>query len=824
MKRILKKFIAVLLVIATILIVTTAVVSAATSVSNVGYQLYLADDLLWDLTARLFITGDYICPYRKLVQDRRNNTGFLATVAAWEIATFDLSDIIKYNDKSIAYYEAILFDIFCDSQKTEQGIDNADQIYKSINHEIAKSLVKLDSTILKQSVEELKADPELYKSFVSELEGLECLSDTFEFLGDFITILEVGTNVIDVIDKCAKIQTALVVYTEAGEILDDIASRTSDISLAMACQRFKLLFEKVIDEADLVAMFGVEDSLYVAMDKLVEDLWGMVLDVLTGCGFAVTIGQEMGKLASNMLFSTDALVESFYSMNALYEFEDCIRACVRSYENAYKSSRTYQNALIYNQAFMMLAKTQAEGAEYALKFLDITYEKGIVNECYYAAKEKNMLWMMGLLGAFMDTAHCEYDVAKTTIQGSLDDTNTFIEQRVTESYNDYVQYFKSEYQNSVGQTIVLEVEPLPATEEEMTLCHNDLVTVSELYSNRTFSSATTLTEDVDVYGDAYISADLDLNGHTLNVAGNVYHTNGKITVNNGTLNIVGDYRHQNETVNNIGEIEYSYAGGYLKMTNTNDKVTIGGSFITRSGSSHTLYAGVLTVCGDIYDWNCDIMASDTHRTVLGGSEKQTIYFDNSSSYFNILEATNSNIEFTGYFGANSLGSDITVTSNDAAGYISDLNGKTFTVNGDVTVHGGMNLNGGAMTVNGTVHHTNGKITVNNGTLNITDDYCHQIETVNNIGEAEYTNASGYMIMANANDKVNVGGSFITRAGSSHTLYAGVLTVCGDIYDWTYDIMASDTHRTVLGGTEKQTIYFDDSSSHFNILEATNNQY
>ena len=103
----------------------------------------------------------------------------------------------------------------------------------------------------------------------------------------------------------------------------------------------------------------------------------------------------------------------------------------------------------------------------------------------------------------------------------------------------------------------------------------------------------------------------------------------------------------------------------------------------------------------------------------------------------------------------------------------------------------------------------------------------QKETINSDGEMEYFPVYARLVMDNENDTVNVGGNFITRSNyylsySSnipHLLSTGTLSIGGDIYDWDYDIQASDTHKIVLNGTEKQTVYFDKSYS-FNILELT----
>ena len=200
--------------------------------------------------------------------------------------------------------------------------------------------------------------------------------------------------------------------------------------------------------------------------------------------------------------------------------------------------------------------------------------------------------------------------------------------------------------------------------------------------------------------------------------GDLIQTSGELTINGGMLNVYGDYRLQKETINANGEIKYSFAYAQLVMKNNEDVVNIAGSFISRSDYTHTLTAGTMKIGGDIYDWGADIRASSsgTHKVILNGTGKQTVYFSSSSSSFTVLEATNTDIECTGYFSAKSLGSDITFTSNGATINKLDLNGNTLTINGDVETSS-IDINGGVMTVNGTLRQTYDEMSINKGVLN-----------------------------------------------------------------------------------------------------------
>ncbi len=168
-----------------------------------------------------------------------------------------------------------------------------------------------------------------------------------------------------------------------------------------------------------------------------------------------------------------------------------------------------------------------------------------------------------------------------------------------------------------------------------------------------------LFEDIEITGDLISDGDFDLDGHTLTIKGNYCPTDGVMKLNNGTLHITGDYRIETVTTNNVGEKSIGGSSAEIRMMNDGDKIIVDGDFVTRSyGYCSTregyncFYAGAMTIGGDFYQYysNCsDNFAADskgTHKVVLIGSDEKTIHFDSQSSYFNILELTQSKSNYT----------------------------------------------------------------------------------------------------------------------------------------------------------------------------------
>lgn len=156
-----------------------------------------------------------------------------------------------------------------------------------------------------------------------------------------------------------------------------------------------------------------------------------------------------------------------------------------------------------------------------------------------------------------------------------------------------------------------------------------------------------LNEDETINGDLYIKGStLNLSGKSLTVKGKVVQSNGLVHINGGKLFITGDYRMQTENVNGT----YGDSFGQLRMTNTADYVQVGGGFVTQTSASHNglLTAGVLEVRGNFtqllngwwYASPNNYLATGTHKTILSGTNLQTISFTNPGpSKFNILGIT-----------------------------------------------------------------------------------------------------------------------------------------------------------------------------------------
>ena len=200
--------------------------------------------------------------------------------------------------------------------------------------------------------------------------------------------------------------------------------------------------------------------------------------------------------------------------------------------------------------------------------------------------------------------------------------------------------------------------------------------------------------------------------------------------------------------------------------------------------------------------------------IFSGAQKQTITFESDKSYFNIVEINNTSAE--GVVVSDSFNhSELYIQRGNLT--LSDGSMVGEKLNADKIVSdlylgaGEYDLNGHTLTVTGDLIQSGGIMKINGGTLNIGGDYRIQTKHITE-NETEYTNSTGYLVMTDENDRVNISGDFITGSVNSHEekLTDGIMAVGGDfILDSCNSkaFAASDNHKVILNGHSDQTVNF-----------------
>ena len=326
-----------------------------------------------------------------------------------------------------------------------------------------------------------------------------------------------------------------------------------------------------------------------------------------------------------------------------------------------------------------------------------------------------------------------------------------------------------------------------------------------------------------------------------------------IEFNEGYLHVTGDCKLGSNNV--LGSISMTHNTDYLLV---DGDFTIGyyynSGYNSSSNGRYTLNAGTVELKGDFIqngtrnssgfssDWPSSYYESGTHKTIFSGEKTQTISFARYSGGFNqfanlILE--NTDICFATPIYQLTLCEDTTITNSQALSVYTtlDLNGYTLTTAGDVTADS-LRTNGGNLSVGSTVNTAT--VNISGNASKITGSLTATGTVTFNEGKLEVTGdcklgsggKSGRLSMTHDADYLLVDGNFTIgyEVGSaSSTLTAGTVEVKGDFtQNYSYNSSTyyeTNTHKTILSGTETQKVSFAYYKSRYNqfanlILENT----
>ena len=350
-------------------------------------------------------------------------------------------------------------------------------------------------------------------------------------------------------------------------------------------------------------------------------------------------------------------------------------------------------------------------------------------------------------------------------------------------------------------------------------------------SKTIWSDPVTLTEDQTINGDLYIDMDtlneVDLNGHTLTVNGDVIQTGGAMRINSGTLNANADYilsnkRHYDEKLNAF----IDDSTGDICIENTNDVVNIAGNFITYSNSPRWGYhyndheytvncfqKGVMTIKGNLYQYSVEsdgdgskknFQPSDDFNLIFDGCGVHEMHFDSKESYpAGLKEINGATVKFTGVLCGFKLMNDIIVS-------------------GDMQLeYGYMKLNEKTLTINGDLKHIGGTMYIDSGVLNVNGSYYLGNKTHYDEKEGKYIlDSSGDLYMENANDIITISGDFdiSTERNDYYDVNRskydkGIMTIKGNFYQHSGDGVDDGVYNNYYPNQATFSLVFDGNKKH-----------
>lgn len=314
--------------------------------------------------------------------------GFMASVAAWEVATFSPTDTYENSLSEIGYYEAVLMNVLNSAVKYT--------ILPAAVKDVQKGATKLTSSVLKPTkafaeidYNTLAAQPWSMFTETEQLEMLEAAGAKCTALkkisGFNSGISDIFSTAADIREACEKI-ASLEKIAEVDQYVVNVLSALyencplTNTAMRTAFSEIKTVCAGSFDKTMVELLNGAGTVANIAVSTGVEALWNNAIAAVgVGVGAGVLIGQMIGKNLSNFLFSTDACLEQFYAMEALINMESVLGSVVKNFAANYKVFNTQEAAKNFLTAEKMLLGIYDLSADYAKDFTEIIKTKGIVN-------------------------------------------------------------------------------------------------------------------------------------------------------------------------------------------------------------------------------------------------------------------------------------------------------------------------------------------------------------------------------------------------------------------------------------------------------------
>ncbi|MBD5631675.1 MAG: hypothetical protein HDP34_00370 [Clostridia bacterium] len=699
-----------------------------------------------------------------------------------------------------------------------------------------------------------------------------------KILGDLNNVLmaceiagDMAVGVDDILTRLSYAQAVSDYSDYYAEIMRSAARNTSDNVLKEAVNSQAGYISQSFEESKKNILETKGDDLVRCADKwILTYAWSEICGKFSVIGIPEAV-RSLGKVYLDHTEPIDEMVDLYYRTDKLCEFEQALKKSVDSYKRAYEASKTPENARRFNYSVELLFEVYRVECDYASEYvtymLDEDEHKGFFNIAYkwlhkeeLEEKAENLEKIQSSINSAKLHAKSYSLYVETAYEGYRDEVDR------VESEGDY---------EDVGLVDRTELfYTLPAVEEWNT---KEEVVQEEVrkISNFNVSSALVLNADLEflgnlniysggsldlnghtlkIYGDwnhkgkidcnggmlligcdAVIQNDVNINGGTVQIDGNVLHTGGKITFGKGSLTIGGDYRSQSKTVDGDGNISYERSFGYLKMENDGDLFEVKGNVYVQSydNDSNVLKAGTIKVGGNLTQINGaysgNFQTTGTSKLILNGTGEQKISYQSTIDRINELILENDKVVLTSPVSVTKLGTDGKLTSQGGAVAYMDVNGHTLDIVGDVEIKGDVLINKGTVKISGSVLHTNGTITFGKGSLTVGGDYRSQSRKEDEDGNISYEKSLGYLKMENDSDLFEVKGNVYVQShnNTSNVLKAGTIKAGGNLTQingaYSGNFQTTGTSKLILNGTGEQKISYQSTTDRINELILENDK-
>ncbi len=396
----------------------------------------------------------------------KNNSDFQESVAAWEITNqiLDPSSIAGTQIDKIQYYELMLFDVIDSASKNTNLLKYLTDRYESY---IISATKKITEAIPESDYSTYFYDTLSVSTAEKITNIINKTPEMMDALKNAQDILKTAKTGVDYILNLARYQITYDLSDYEIEVLRTIKSNTNNAYLRAAVDEVIAYQENILTETLVEAIHVTEFTVEIIFNVAVGALWSAICQPIA----CLNLVYKGTKAAVDAWLATDDIIQAYYSIAALDEFETALKSSMDSLRSNYLSNPTDENAELFMASVGLYERSVVTGCNYVESVLDAQYKKAAWGIIFKSENE-------------MNDRYQQLQTYKTTVVNSFNS--------IEESCKSiYLKKYYTDYNDLLGiynkETKVIPITGLSCDDNNLTIAVNEdyFVTASYTPSNTT---------------------------------------------------------------------------------------------------------------------------------------------------------------------------------------------------------------------------------------------------------------------------------------------------------------------------------------------------
>ena len=332
-----------------------------------------------------YYINDYKSPNSVFFEELRNNTQFCTGVALWETENliFDPSKEISKSLDEEGYYEAVILSSLDSAFKSDNFYSNYLTKAKSMTEAVYSNLELVsDTAFYIRNFKELKSSgmkdfgEAVEKSFKAVHPNIQLVWDSTELVDDLFSVCNTAYEFVE----------KLVAYQLCSEMTAEMKALVHTLYVncdGLSYPAMKLALSNIDTACNSYALSIGEAFSDVSFKVTSKTLSKVGTKLITGCiayfpvGKGLLLTEAITKNLVNFLLSTDAIIEQYYKMERLYNFEMLVRQTLSSQMTGYQSVPSEENAKVLFSAVDVFFNVLDISRDYVDNYAELLFQKNL---------------------------------------------------------------------------------------------------------------------------------------------------------------------------------------------------------------------------------------------------------------------------------------------------------------------------------------------------------------------------------------------------------------------------------------------------------------